>query len=170
MKEKHYEFSYKVANSINDLDKDDAALLQQARELTPIAYAPYSKFHVASVARLANGKVVKGTNQENASFPVGICAERSLLASVGTLYPNEVIETMAITYQPQEALEGLEGLEGLSDKPISPCGMCRQALLEYETRVNHPIRLILAGMKGTVYIIDTAKDLLPFAFGEVNLK
>ncbi|MCH5598426.1 hypothetical protein MKP09_17025 [Niabella ginsengisoli] len=92
------------------------------------------------------------------------------MASVGTLYPNEVIETMAITYQPQEALEGLEGLEGLSDKPISPCGMCRQALLEYETRVNHPIRLILAGMKGTVYIIDTAKDLLPFAFGEVNLK
>ncbi|MCH5598427.1 hypothetical protein [Niabella ginsengisoli] len=68
MKEKHYEFSYKVANSINDLDKDDAALLQQARELTPIAYAPYSKFHVASVARLANGKVVKAPTRKTHLF------------------------------------------------------------------------------------------------------
>lgn len=161
MKEKSYQFSYKVAADSSVLDPKDAGLLQQARELTSVAYAPYSKFHVASVAQLANGQIVKGTNQENASFPVGICAERSLLAAIGTLYPNEIIETMAITYQPQE---------GSSNSPISPCGMCRQSLVEYENRVKHPIRLILAGMEGPVYIIDTAKDLLPFAFSEVDLK
>lgn len=160
MKERTYQFSYTIIENMQELAAADANLLQQARELTKIAYAPYSKFHVASVARLANGNIVKGTNQENASFPVGICAERSLLAAAGTLYPNEIIDTMVVTYKPQDAK---------SDKPISPCGMCRQALLEYETRVQHPIRIILAGMEGPVYIINTAKNLLPFAFTDDDL-
>ena len=155
MKENTYQFSYKEANDINDLNADDAALLQQARSLTDIAYAPYSRFNVAAVAKLANGEIVKGTNQENASFPVGICAERALLGALGTLFPNEIIDTIAITYQP---------VDGKSDRPISPCGMCRQALSEYENRVNHPIKLILAGMEGKIFIVDTAKDLLPLAF------
>ena len=161
MKDRNYEFSYRIADNIEGLNEEDADLVRQARELTAIAYAPYSRFHVASVARLANGQIVKGTNQENASFPVGICAERSLLAAVGTLYPNEVIETLAVTYKPEN---------GVSKQPISPCGMCRQSLLEYETRVNHPIRLILTGMEGAVFIINTVRDLLPFAFDEVDLK
>jgi cytidine deaminase len=160
MKERNYQFSYKVAADSSALDKKDASLLDQARALTSIAYAPYSKFHVAAVAQLANGQIVKGTNQENASFPVGICAERSLLGTIGTLYPNEIIETIAITYQPQD---------GSSNNPISPCGMCRQSLVEYENRVHHPIRLILAGMEGPVYVIETSKDLLPFAFSEEDL-
>lgn len=160
MKEYSYSFTYKVFNSIDELDETDANLLQQARNLTAIAYAPYSKFHVASVAKLANGEIVKGTNQENASFPVGICAERSLLATVGSLYPNEIIETIVITYQPQD---------GKSNTPISPCGMCRQALLEYETRVKHPIRILLSGMEGEVYVIKSARELLPFAFTDSNL-
>ncbi len=160
MKEFHYNFSYSVFEDIDSLDVADAQILREARELTAISYAPYSRFHVACVARLINGETAKGTNQENASFPVGICAERSLLATVGTLYPNEAIETIAITYQPEE---------GKSSKPISPCGMCRQALLEYETRVKHPIRIILAGMEGPVYLINTAKNLLPFAFDGEDL-
>lgn len=160
MKEKSYHFAYTVVENVYELDTCDADLLVQARELTQIAYAPYSKFHVASVGKLRNGHIVKGTNQENASFPVGICAERSLLAAIGTLYPNEIIETIAITYQPQE---------GSSNHPISPCGMCRQALVEYENRVRHPIRIILAGMEGPIYIIRTAKDLLPFAFSDTDL-
>lgn len=161
MKELSYHFSYTVFDDIDDLDSADADLLQQARELTAVSYAPYSRFHVASTAKLANGTIVKGTNQENASFPVGICAERSLLAAAGTLYPNEVIETMAVTYKPQT---------GKSDQPISPCGMCRQALLEYETRVKHPIRIILSGMEGPVYLINSAKNLLPFAFDGEDLQ
>ena len=160
MKEYSFNFSYQVFNGIAELEVNDAVLLQQARNLIPVAYAPYSRFSVAAVAKLANGEIAKGTNQENASSPVGICAERSLLAVVGTLFPNEIIETIAITYQPQD---------GESDKPISPCGMCRQALLEYETRVQHNIRIVLAGMEGVVYIIQSAKDLLPLAFSEADL-
>ncbi|WP_346239045.1 cytidine deaminase [Niabella insulamsoli] len=160
MTEKNHHFSFKIAAHINELDAADADLLQQARQLTAVAYAPYSKFHVASVALLANGAMVRGTNQENASYPVGICAERSLLAAVGTQYPNEIIRTIAITYQPQNEK---------SNTPISPCGMCRQSLLEYEARVNHPIRLLLAGAEGPVYIIDTVKHLLPLAFGSGHL-
>ncbi|MFT4094421.1 MAG: cytidine deaminase [Niabella sp.] len=160
MKEYSYSFSYQVFEDIAQLAKDDADLLQQARELTAIAYAPYSHFQVASAAKLANGHIVKGTNQENASFPVGICAERSLLAAVGTQFANEIIKTIAITYNPRQ---------GQSNKPISPCGMCRQALLEYELRVKHPIRMLLSGMQGQVYVINTAKDLLPFAFSEGDL-
>ena len=160
MKVYSFNFSYQVFNGIAELEVNDAVLLQQARNLIPVAYAPYSRFSVAAVAKLANGEIAKGTNQENASSPVGICAERSLLAVVGTLFPNEIIETIAITYQPQD---------GESDKPISPCGMCRQALLEYETRVQHNIRIVLAGMEGVVYIIQSAKDLLPLAFSEADL-
>lgn len=161
MKERNYEFTYTLFDDINDLTVDDAKLLQQARQLTEIAYAPYSNFHVACVAKLSNGHIVAGTNQENASFPVGICAERSLLATVGTLYPNEIIETIAITYKP---------LNKESNTPISPCGMCRQSLAEYENRVHHPIKLILAGMSGNIYAIDTVKHLLPLAFGGADLR
>ena len=161
MKKQTHQFSYIIYGGIEELGDMDRLLLQQARELTSVSYAPYSRFHVASVAQLANGEIIKGTNQENASFPVGICAERSLLATAGVMFPNEIIETMAISYLPEE---------GKSNHPISPCGMCRQALVEYESRVQHPIRMILSGMEGPVYLIQTAKDLLPLAFDSENLQ
>ena len=125
------------------------------------AYAPYSHFHVGAVAKLANGEIVAGSNQENASFPVGLCAERVLLASASTLYPNVAIESMAISY--------LAG-SGDSDHPIAPCGICRQSLLEYEMRVGRPIRLVLGGMEGKIYIIPQASTLLPLAFTSEELK
>jgi cytidine deaminase len=109
---------------------------------------------------LENGQVVAGTNQENASYPVGICAERVLLGSVAVLHPNVPIESIAISYSSETVK---------SDHPISPCGMCRQALLEYETRLSKPIRLILSGQEGRVYIIKTASLLLPFAFTSSEL-
>ena len=155
MKEKKYEFQYEVYDDISQLNEQDAWLLQEAWSVTENAYAPYSKFHVAAVAMLENGEVVAGTNQENASYPVGICAERVLLGSVATLHPNVAIKSIAISYNSED---------GKSDHPISPCGMCRQSLLEYETRLKKPIRLILGGMEGKVYIIKTASLLLPFAF------
>lgn len=156
-----YSFAYEVYNSADELNADDKGLLQQAKEITGSAYAPYSRFHVAAAARLLNGQVVKGTNQENASYPVGTCAERALLGSVGAMFPNEPIETMAITY---------DNLNGSSDTPASPCGMCRQALREYETRTHHPIRLILAGKEGKVFIIPQANMLLPLGFTGDDLK
>ena len=107
-----------------------------------------------------NGEIVAGTNQENASYPVGTCAERVLLGIAATLHPEMEIESIAISY----ASENIK-----SDHPISPCGMCRQALLEFETRVKKPIRLILGGQEGKVIIVSKASDLLPFAFTKDEL-
>jgi cytidine deaminase len=115
---------------------------------------------VGAVAILSNGEVVAGTNQENASYPVGICAERVLLGTVATMHPNVPIETIAISYS-SDSMK--------SDHPISPCGMCRQALMEYGTRLHKPIRLILSGQEGKVFVIKTASLLLPFAFTNKEL-
>jgi cytidine deaminase len=161
MKENTFEFSYEVYNDIIELNEKDAWLLNEARAVTEQAYAPYSNFHVGAVAILSNGQVVAGTNQENASYPVGICAERVLLGNAATLYPGVNIETLAISYSSDEVK---------SDHPISPCGMCRQALVEYESRLKNPIRLILGGMTGEIQIIKTARLLLPFAFTSNELK
>lgn len=161
MTEQKYEFNYKVFNSIEELPEDQRWLLNEAREVTEQAYAPYSNFKVGAIARLANGEIVAGTNQENASFPVGLCAERVLLASVSSLYPKVPIETIAISYK---------GEGHASDHPVSPCGICRQSLQEFESRVNHPIQLILGGMHGPVHVIDTASRLLPLAFTSSELK
>lgn len=155
MHDKKFEFSYHEFSSIDELSKEDAWLLNEAREVTQQAYAPYSKFHVGAVAKLANGEIVAGSNQENASSPAGLCAERVVLASVSSVYPKIPIDTIAISYQ---------GNGTVSDHPISPCGVCRQSLQEFEQRTNHPIRLILGGMEGKVYVISKSSMLLPLAF------
>jgi cytidine deaminase len=162
LKTHEYTFTYKVYNSIDELEKADAELLQKAIEVTSKAYAPYSHFHVGAVARLTSGEYIHGTNQENASYPVGICAERVLLASASTIFPDLPIESMAVSYQSKSMN---------SDHPIAPCGMCRQSLQEYETRMNHPIRLILGGSEGKIFIIPSVSYLLPFSFtgNELNI-
>src|SRR6185436_15755790 len=99
MKERKFEFSFEVYDSIDELDVEDQQLLTEARNITGKAYAPYSNFHVGAAAKLGNGKIVTGTNQENASYPVGICAERVLLSTVSSLYPDVPVETMAVSYQ-----------------------------------------------------------------------
>src|SRR5262245_49852675 len=144
MKGHKFEFEYEVYDDISQLNEKDAWLLNEARQITEQAYAPYSNFHVGAVAILENGEIVAGTNQENASYPVGICAERVLLGSAATIHPGISIKSMAVSYKSKETD---------SDHPISPCGMCRQALLEYETRSKNQIRLILSGQEGKVYII-----------------
>ena len=160
MHEEQYSFAFKVYNAIEELNKEDALLLRKAREITENAYAPYSHFSVGAAARLESGTCVCGTNQENASFPAGICAERVLVSSVSSQYPGATIEAVAISYYNQN---------GMSERPISPCGICRQTLLEYEERQQQPIRLILGGMKGEVYIIPKASLLMPLSFGGKNL-
>ncbi len=155
-----YKFSFEVYDSIDELNEPDGWLLSEAREVTKHAYAPYSHFRVGAIARLDNGEIVAGSNQENASFPIGLCAERVLLASVSSQFPNVPIETIAISYHNEK---------GESKQPISPCGICRQSLLEYESRVKHPIRIILGGLEGKVYIIDKASMLLPLSFTAEDL-
>lgn len=161
MKEKSIEIIYKVYDDIKELTKEDAWLLNEAREVTKQAYAPYSNFYVGAVAKLVNGEIVAGTNQENAAYPVGICAERVLLASASTLYPNIAIDTMAISYHSDN---------GNSKQPIAPCGMCRQSLQEYETRVNKSIRLILGGLEGKVFVFEKASQLLPLGFTSEDMR
>jgi cytidine deaminase len=161
MKENKFEFNYIVYDSIDELPEEHRWLLNEAREVTAQAYAPYSNFQVGAVAKMANGEIVAGSNQENASFPVGHCAERVLLASISSLFPKIPIETIAISYKTEHQK---------SDHPISPCGICRQSLQEFESRVNHPVRLILGGMTGPVYVIDSASRLLPLAFTSEELR
>ncbi len=160
MKKEEIRFGYDVYDSVNDLNDDDKQLLIAAREVTRKAYAPYSNFQVGAVALLNNNELISGTNQENASYPVGICAERVLLASASMLHTDVPVKTMAIAYH---------NLNGQSDHPVSPCGMCRQYIAEYETRTKQPIRLILSGMGGKIYIIEKAGLLLPLSFGSEDL-
>jgi cytidine deaminase len=161
MQENKFEFNYRVYDSIDELPEDQRWLLNEAREVTEQAYAPYSNFQVGAVARMVNGEIVAGSNQENASFPVGLCAERVLLASVSSLFPKIPIEMIAVSYKSEHQK---------SDHPISPCGICRQSLQEFESRVSHKVQLILGGMTGPVYVIDSASRLLPLAFTSEELR
>ena len=160
MTKEKFEFSFEVYSGIDELSADDQLLLKEARSATDDAYAPYSNFHVGAAAKLLNGKIVTGSNQENASFPVGICAERVLLSTASSLYPGTAIQTIAVSYQSKIVN---------SDHPISPCGMCRQSLQEFESRLKKPIRLILGGMKGKIYVIQSASQLLPLGFTSEEL-
>lgn len=161
MVKEELKFTVEVYDSSDELNEEDAFLLSEARSVTQFAYAPYSNFQVGAVAKLVNGEMVSGTNQENASYPAGICAERSLLSTAASNHPGVAIEAMAITYN---------NLKGDSNTPVSPCGICRQSLSEFQNRFQKPIRVILSGMKGKVQIIDNAGYLLPLAFSSEDLK
>jgi len=155
MKKEKYDFAYEVYDSIDELSEQEAMLLKKAREVTQHAYAPYSHFKVGAVAKMKNGEIVSGSNQENASFPVGLCAERVLLASASSQYPKVPIDIIAISYNSDKVA---------SDHPVAPCGICRQSLQEFEERLKSPIKLVLGGMQGKVIVIDKASQLLPLAF------
>jgi cytidine deaminase len=155
VKKEVHQFFYEVYDSIDQLEAADRELLSRAREVTKDAYAPYSRFRVGAAATLDNGSVITGTNQENASYPAGICAERVLMSAAASLYPGVPIKTLAISYANEN---------GPSDNPISPCGICRQSLQEFEQRTKRAIRLILGGQQGKIYIIPQSQLLLPMAF------
>ncbi len=157
---KQYNFAYTVHEDDKALETKDKELLDKARAETKSAYAPYSQFFVGAVGLLSSGETISGTNQENASYPVGICAERVLLSAASVLHKDVPIETIAISYANNR---------GESDKPITPCGICRQSLAEYEERTKQPIRLILAGLNGPVMIIESAGSLLPFSFAGTDM-
>ncbi|MBX2921327.1 MAG: cytidine deaminase [Chitinophagaceae bacterium] len=149
-------FSYQAFNSAAELPVHYRTLLEKARAATVNAYAPYSLFFVGAAAMFENGETITATNQENASSPVGICAERVLLSAASSVYPGTGITTIAISYSNQKT--------GWSRQPVFPCGICRQSLLEQQIRQNTPIQLVLGGLEGQVFVINNAADLLPFAF------
>jgi len=161
MKVEAFTFNFKIYESIDELNKEDADLLSEARRVTKFAYAPYSNFRVGAAAALVNGEKVTGTNQENASFPAGICAERTLLSTASSLFPGIGIDTIAISYN---------NINGKSDSPVSPCGICRQSFVEFQQRTKHPIRIILSGLDGKVQLIENAANLLPLGFSSDDLQ
>lgn len=159
-----FEFDYTITEEIHQLPAAERELAEAAFEAAKtLAYAPYSEFKVGAAVRLANGELIKGSNQENAAFPAGICAERVALSTVSVLYPGEQILMIAVAYQKDNLSEAM------AHTVLSPCGTCRQSIAEYITRQQQPIALLLCSATGPVYKIDNAMQLLPFSFGSEML-
>jgi cytidine deaminase len=160
MTEKQLSFTLRVFKNENELPPVDVQLLTQAKQALAHAYAPYSNFKVAAVVLLANGQTVSGTNQENAAFPAGICAEGTALSAASALHPGVAVSKIVIT---------VKSATHVINHPVAPCGICRQRIAEYEARFNTSIQIILAGEEGEVYSISTVKDLLPLGFSKKDL-
>lgn len=146
-----------VSVGYDELDETDRHLVDLARQSTYRSYAPYSHFSVGAAILLSNGETVTGSNQENAAFPSGICAERTAAYYAHSRYPDARFEAIAI------AARGTDGQEVAS--PVAPCGACRQALLEYETLAGKGVKVILAG-RDEIFILPSVTSTLPLAFSE----
>lgn len=154
MEEKEIRIRYKEFNSIGELDIPDKELLQRAIDATEGAYAPYSNFHVGAAVKMDNGAVFAASNQENAAYPSGLCAERSTVFYAHSKYPDAAIVALAVVAKANGELTPL---------PTYPCGACRQVLYESQMRGGKPIKIII-GSAGKIQIIESVNDLLPFAF------
>jgi len=142
---------------LSELSDSDRQLVDLAIEATSRSYAPYSHFCVGASILLENGVTIMGCNQENAAFPAGICAERSAIFAAGAQYPDQAVVALAITARNTKG--------ELIDEPASPCGPCRQVLIETETRFKRPVRILLYG-KNRTFIVDSIKQLMPLSFTE----
>lgn len=154
------EFEIKVPikeAKLDELSEMGQRLVAMAREATYRSYAPYSQFRVGAAILLDDGETVVGSNQENAAYPSGICAERAACFYAHSRYPESKFKAIVI------AARGTDG--EFVENPISPCGACRQALLEYETLAGEDVKVILCGRE-KFYILPSVKSLLPLAFVE----
>lgn len=146
---------FSVFDSVQELPIDIQNLMEQAIAIRKNAYAPYSKFRVGAALLLDNGKIVLGSNQENAAYPSGLCAERIAIFQAGSVYPDAKIVAMAITAASDT---------NKTTSPIPPCGSCRQSIAEYEIKQEAPIEIYFMGEIGAVYKSESLKNLLPFMF------
>lgn len=154
-------FEYKEFASAELLEANDKLLLSMAVEASEHAYAPYSEFRVGAALLLENGEIVTGNNQENAAYPSGLCAERVAMFYASAKFPSIPFKAIAITANSDKIA---------ISQPVSPCGACRQVMVEYEILSKNPIKVILAGKSGPIFVIDSVTDLLPFSFGPNELK
>ena len=159
MKNLKIEIPYQFAQ-LEELSKDEQELILLAKEATKNSYANYSHFYVGAALRLENGSTMIGANQENAAFPSGLCAERTAIFAAQAQHPELDITTLAIAARNDK---------GFLVDPITPCGACRQVILEIEDRYQKPVRILLYGSAG-VYVINSVKDLLPFSFVDANMR
>ena len=146
--------------TLEEMEPSLRELVEKAKAMTQNAYCPYSHFHVGAAARLADGQIVAGSNQENAAYPSGLCAERTTLFAANANNPNTPVEALAIACYTQGHY---------TKDAASPCGACRQVMLETEHRFGKPMQVILYG-EDMCYVFDSAADLLPLNFVAENLK
>lgn len=160
MKEITINTTFAVFNEIHDLPADVQSLMQQAVAVRKNAYAPYSQFRVGAALLLENGATVLGSNQENAAYPSGLCAERVAIFQAGAIHPNIKILKIAIT-------AASDTNPTLS--PIPPCGGCRQSIAEYEFKQDTPIEIYFMGESGEIYKSNSVGNLLPLSFDKTSL-
>ena len=145
----------------HELSAEEQKLTESALEATHRSYAPYSNFHVGAAVLLENDVIVTGTNQENVAYPSGLCAERTALFYANSQYPDQAVKALAIAARTSEG--------HWVETPISPCGACRQVMTETENRFGEPMKVLLCSAD-EVFVIESAKDLLPVSFGSEDLK
>ena len=154
--QKEYSFKFQLYPNLESLPTIDISIVNKAFEAMEKAYAPYSKFKVGAALLLEDGQIIQGNNQENIAYPSGLCAERIALFHANAQFPEIAVELICIV-----AKGDLMPISQL----ISPCGACRQVMLESENRQNKPIRIILVNQYNRTMCIDSVQNLLPFGFG-----
>ncbi|MEZ7496138.1 cytidine deaminase [Leeuwenhoekiella aequorea] len=160
MKKIQIQSELEVYDELSELPQDIQNLMQAAFVARDNAYAPYSQFHVGAAILLDNGEIIKGSNQENAAYPSGLCAERTAIYYAGANFPDAKIIMMAISAKAKNK-------ETLT--PIPPCGSCRQAIAEYEVKQKQPIAIYFMGERGSVIKSDSLQNLLPLLFTQEYL-
>ncbi len=155
MKTQEIKSTLSIYDSLAELPESIQELFSAATDACHKAYAPYSHYAVGAALRLDDDSIVKGSNQENAAYPSGLCAERTAIFYAGANYPEQKIKSIAIT---------VKSANKVIDSPTSPCGACRQAIAEYEFKQQQPIAIYFKGEIGKIYKVDSLSDLLPLAF------
>ena len=155
MKEIKIESKFTVYDSLDELPEEVSFLMRKAVEVRQNAYAPYSEFYVGAALLLDNNEIITGSNQENAAYPSGLCAERTAIYYAGSQYPSAKIIRMTITAGSKKQPTTV---------PTPPCGACRQAIAEYEVKQDSPIEIYFMGEVGKVYKSDSLANLLPLLF------
>lgn len=159
MKQKSIQLSYKVYDNLSEIDPQYHDLIQAAKEACDLAHAPYSMFRVGASVRLQDNQILKGANQENAAYPMCTCAEQVALYHSAMQFPTTPIRSMGIHVN----------VDNGDGHPPSPCGACRQVILEYEQKFGQDIEILISSLNEEVYHFNSIKDLLPFFFSGDDL-
>lgn len=157
MTSKEIKISYQEYETLDQLEQKDKELAQAAIEATALAYAPYSKFNVGAAVMFEDGVIVKGANQENAAYPSGICAERTALFYASASRPDKAMAEIAIAAQQNGELV---------ERPVTPCGACRQVMAQYQTKSGIPMKVLLIGAQ-KIWKFEKVDDLLPLIFDSI---
>ncbi len=157
MTQKEIRINFTEYSSIDEMQPSDRELAAEAIAAMSNAYAPYSHFHVGAAVRMSNSQIVRGSNQENAAFPSGLCAERTAMFAAGAKYPDKDMQSIAIA-------GGVHGR--LAEHPATPCGACRQVMAQYQTKAGKPMSVIMVGAR-KIWKFDRVDDILPFIFDSI---